>query len=158
MENPFSWDYLTAPLRDTPDFGPLSTAFVVLFAIVFVGSVVAYFFAGRRHDLNPLQRHALHSGSQIMMWITGIGFFFYSFRLMRVTIFNLYMRVWIYLVFLAFVAAIVYFVYYMRRIYPVKLAEYQKRRERRRYTPSRQAAQRSSGRRSRQRGSASRSR
>lgn len=158
MENPFSWDYLTAPLRQTPDFGPLSMAFFVLFILTFVVSITAYITAGKRRDLNPVLKRAIRNGSQIMMWITATGLFFFSFRLMRVALFNLYMRLWIYLVFLVFVAAIVYFAYYMSRVYPVKLAEYQRRLERRRYTSTAERNARSRGRKSRQRRSAARSR
>lgn len=158
MENPFSWDYLTAPLRDTPAFGPLSTAFLVLFTVAFVGSIVAYVMAGKRKELNPLMRNAIHSGSQIMMWIAATGLFFYAFRLMRVPFLNLYMRIWVYLVFLVFVATVVYFVYYMRKVYPVRLAAYQKRRERRRYTSQAQTVTRSGSRKARPRRTTAKSR
>jgi hypothetical protein len=146
MENPFSWDYLTAPLSET-HFGPLSVAFAVFFTLVFVGSIV-----------NPLLRNAIHSGSQILIWITAAGLFFYAFRLMRVPFLNLYMRIWIYLAFLLLVLAVVYFVYYMRKVYPIKLAAYQKRRERRRYTAPAQSAARSRGRKTRPRRTAAKSR
>jgi hypothetical protein len=135
MENPFSWDYLTAPLNQTPDFGPLSTAFFVLFVVTFLGSLAAYIVAGKRRDMTSLLRNTIRAGAQVMMWITATGLFFFSFRLMRVTFLNLYMRIWIYLVFLVFVAAVVYFTYYMLKVYPVKHAEYLKRLERRRYRP-----------------------
>lgn len=134
MQNPFSWDYLTAPLRETPDFGPLSILFLVLFGTVFVGSIGAWIAAGRKKDLNPILRQAIHNASQIMLWLTGTGLFFFSFRLMRVTFLNLYMRIWIYAIFLVFVVVVAYFVYYMLKVYPVKLEEYEKRRQRRRYT------------------------
>lgn len=158
MENPFSWDYLTASLRETPEFGPLSVTFLVLFSIVFAGSIVAYILAGKRTDWNPLLRNAIHSGSQIMMWITATGLFFYAFRLMRVPFLNLYMRIWVYLVFLIFVAAVAYFVFYMRTIYPVKLAEYQKRRERRRYSTPAQRASRARNQKGRARRTSARAR
>lgn len=135
MENPISWDYLTAPLNQTPDFGPLSMAFFVLFVVTFLGSIAAYVIVGKRRDMTPLLRNTIRTGSQIMMWITVTGLFFFSFRLMRVAFLNLYMRIWIYLVFLVFVAAVVYFVYYMRKVYPVKHAEYLRKLERRRYRP-----------------------
>ena len=134
MENPFSWDYLTAPLRETPDFGPLSTAFFVLFTLTFVASMISFITAGKRESINPILRNAVRTGTTILMWITGTGLFFFSFRLMRVTFLNLYMRIWIYLVFLVFVAAIAYFIYYMKTIYPKKFADYERRLERRRYT------------------------
>lgn len=158
MDNPFSWDYLTAPLRETPDFGPLSTAFFVLFVVTFVGSLAAYIVAGKKRDMIPLLRNLVRTGTQIMMWITATGLFFFSFRLMRVEFLNLYMRIWIYLVFLVFVAAIAYFVYYMRKVYPVKLAAYQKRLERRRYKPGAEKAVRSKGRKSHTGRSAARTR
>ncbi|CAN5584250.1 hypothetical protein BH24CHL1_BH24CHL1_17970 [soil metagenome] len=157
MENPFSWDYLTAPLSET-HFGPLSLAFAVFFTLVFVGSIVAYIMAAKRKEINPLLRNAIHSGSQILMWITAAGLFFYAFRLMRVPFLNLYMRIWIYLAFLLLVLAVVYFVYYLRKVYPIKLAAYQKRRERRRYTAPAQSAARSRGRKTRPRRTAAKSR
>lgn len=159
MENPFSWDYLTAPLRETPDFGPLSAAFFALFVLTFAGSLISYIVAGKRDGINPILRNAVRTGTTILMWITATGLFFFSFRLMRVTFLNLYMRIWIYLVFLVFVAAIVYFVYYMRTIYPKKFADYERRLERRRYTPGaeRRARTRSKG-KARQRRSTSRAR
>ncbi len=158
MENPFSWDYLTAPLRETPEFGPLSVAFMVLFGLTFVGSLIAYMKAGKRRDINPLLRNKIRSGSQLLMWITATGLFFYAFRLMRVPFLNLYMRIWIYLIFLVFVATIIYFVYNMRKVYPGQLAAYEKRRERRRYTTSAQGAARSRARKSRPRRTTSKSR
>lgn len=133
MQNPFSWDYLTAPLFETPTFGVLSITFLVIFGGVFIGSAVAWYMVGRKKDVNPILRTAIHNGSQIMLWLTGTGLLFFSFRLMRVTFLNLYMRLWTYLFFLLFIAVVVWFVYYMKTTYPVKLAEYQKRRERRRY-------------------------
>jgi hypothetical protein len=157
MENPFSWDYLTAPLRETPDFGPLSTAFFTLFVLVFAGSIIGYIMAGKRKDLNRILRNAVRTGTQIMIWITATGLFFFSFRLMRVTFLNFYMRIWIYLVFLVFVAAVVYFIYYMRTIYPQKLKAYEKRLERRRYTAAAERRARNRGSdRSRQRRKATR--
>jgi hypothetical protein len=158
MENPFSWDYLTAPLNQTPDFGPLSMAFFALFVTTFLGSMAAYIIAGKRQDMTSLLRNTIRTGSQIMMWITATGLFFFSFRLMRVAFLNLYMRIWIYLVFLVFVAAVVYFIYYMRRVYPVKHAEYLRRLERRRYRPGAAQAARSRDGKSGSRRSAARSR
>jgi hypothetical protein len=146
MQNPFSWDYLTAPLRDTPTFGVFSIIFLVIFGGVFIGSAVAWFMAGRKKDLNPILRTAIHNGSQIMLWLTGTGLLLFSFRLMRVTFLNLYMRIWIYLIFLVFIAVVVWFIYYMKTTYPVKLAEYEKRRERRRYTREAEKRARSRGR------------
>lgn len=158
MDNPFSWDYLTAPLRETPDFGPLSTAFFVLFVATLIGSIAAYIVAGKKRDMIPILRDMIRNGSQILIWITATGLFFFSFRLMRVTFLNLYMRIWIYLVFLVFVAAVVYFIYYVRKVYPPKLAAYQKRLERRRYKPGAERAARTRGRKTRPSGSTARTR
>lgn len=135
MDNPLSWDYLTAPIEQTPTFGPFSTAFFVLMVLTFVFAAVLYFFAPRRIHDNPVLVHALRFGSQVMLWLCGVALFFFAFRMGRVDVFTLHMRLWTYLFFTAYVACVAYFVYYLKMVYPRRIEELNKRAAIRRYNP-----------------------
>lgn len=136
MKNPFSWDYLTAPIREVPTLGPFSTAFVALFVLSFLLAAVLYMTAERRFGENPILRRGVHIATQIIMWITGVGLFFFAFRAMRVEFLTLYMRIWSYLFLLIYLAAVGYFVYWLRVVYPSRQDEIQRREMRRRYNPN----------------------
>ena len=136
MTNPFDWDYLTAPIREVPTFGPFSLMFVVLFSAVFIISAVAYLTAERRLRSTPILLRAVRIGSQWMMWLTAIGLFFFAFRIMRVEVFTLYMRFWSFLFFGLFLASVAYFVYWFTQVYPEKKAELERESVRRRYKPT----------------------
>lgn len=135
MDNPFSWDYLTAPIEQTPTFGPLSMAFFVLMVATLLFASFLYFFAPRRLKGNPVLARALHVGSQVMMWLCGVALFFFAFRLARIDVFTLHMRLWTYLFFLAYVGCVGYFIYWFRKVYPAQIAELNKREQFRRYSP-----------------------
>lgn len=136
MENPFSWDYLTAPLREVPTFGPFSLAFVTLFVLTFVVSAFLYVTGGRRFATNQVLRRGIHNASQIMMWLTGIGLFFFAWRAARIDFATLYMRIWSYFFLLLYVGAVGYFVYWLRTTYREQLAVLERERIRRAYSPS----------------------
>ncbi len=142
MTNPFSWDYLTAPIRNMETFGPLSIAFVIVFGVAFLAALfvsmrIDHFFAGDR-----ILRKAVNRLAQSIVWITGVGLFFFSFRLMRVEFLTLYMRIWSYLFALALIAAIAYFVYWYQTSYREQIAEIARHRERQKYMPRAKAPQR----------------
>lgn len=136
MDNPLSWDYLTAPINEVPTLGPFSTAFVALFALSFLVSAVLYLTAGRRFTDNHILRRGVHIAVQIVMWTTGIALFFFAFRAMRVEFLTLYMRLWSYLFLLVYVAELGYFAYWLRVVYPQKQDEIDRQRMRRKYSPT----------------------
>lgn len=135
MDNPFSWDYLTAPIEETPTFGPFSLAFFVLMAATFLFALAIYFIAPRRIHDNPVLLRALRFGSQWMLWLCGVALFFFAFRLGRIEVFLLHMRLWSYLFLIAYVGSIGYSAYYLKFVYPRKIAELNRRAEIRRYNP-----------------------
>jgi len=135
MDNPFSWDYLTAPIEETPTFGPFSTAFFVLMAATLLFAIFLYFFVPRRLKNNPVLARALHIGSQWMMWLCGVALFFFAFRMARIDVFTLHLRLWSYLFFAAYIGSVGYFIYWFRAVYPAKIAALNKREEFRRYSP-----------------------
>jgi hypothetical protein len=136
VTNPFDWGYLTAPIREVPTFGPFSLAFFVLFIAVFLFALVTYLTAERRLRANPILLRAVRIGTQWMMWLTGVGLFFFAFRIMRVEVFTLYMRFWSYLFFAIFVASAAYFVYWFTNTYPARKAALDRESVRTRYQPS----------------------
>ena len=122
MQNPLDWGYLTAPLFKTPTWGPFSIAFVAIFGVGLISTIILY-----NGWLRPVRRNVLLDSivrrySAILIPIFAIGLFFFAFRLLRVSAFNLYMRAWIYACFLVAVAVIAYFVYFVTREYPRRVA------------------------------------
>lgn len=157
MENPFSWDYLTAPLRETPTFGPFSVFYLVLMGLIFIVSAFIVRDAPKRFADHKLKRDTLMKGATILMWMSGVSLFFFIPRALRFEFLTFERRIWLYICFAIVVATIGYFAYYLRVTYPPLLAEFERRRERRKYVAPAQAGQsrarRSSGRSRRQRAS-----
>jgi hypothetical protein len=149
VDNPFSWDYLTAPLSQTPTFGPFSIFYLVLFGLSFILALFMYYDGPRRFENHKLRRDMVNVASQMIMWVTAIGLIFFLIRAMRFELLTLERRFWLYLTFAIYLGMIAYFVYYVRVVYPPKLAAFEKHRARRKYTapPSRGAARARSRRR-----------
>jgi hypothetical protein len=135
MDNPFSWDYMTAPLRDVPTFGPFSLAFVVLFGLTFIFSAFLYATSGSRFATNHVLRHGIRNATQIMMWLTGVGLFFFAWRAARIDFATLYMRIWSYFFLLLYIGAIGYFIYWLRTTYRARMDAISRERVRREYNP-----------------------
>jgi hypothetical protein len=133
MQNPFDWDYLTAPINKTPAWGVLSVIYLVIFGLGFIASILAYNDVGGRLRRNRLLYSTLRQASGVAMVIFGIGLAFFAFRMMRVSAWNLHMRIWLYLTFLAFLALVGYYAYYFRAIYPLKRRALEAQRQKRKY-------------------------
>lgn len=145
MDNPFSWDYLTAPISEVPTWGPFSILYIVLMVSIFVFSVFIARDAPKRFADHKLKRDTLTKGATIMMWETGIALIIFLPRLMRFEFLTLERRFWLYLAFAVVVGTIGYFAYYLKVKYPVLLAEFERKRERRKYVaPAQQRQRRSS--------------
>lgn len=136
MDNPFSWDYLTAPIREVPTLGPFSTAFVALFSLSFILAAIVYLTADERFAHNHILRRGVRIGTQVVMWLTGVGLFFFAFRAMRVEFLTLYMRLWSYLFFVVYVGVMTYFAYWLKVSYPRKKDEIERLAMRRKYNPN----------------------
>ncbi|RIK45925.1 MAG: hypothetical protein DCC58_04905 [Chloroflexi bacterium] len=141
MENPFSWSYLTAPLSETETFGPFSIFYLVMMGAIFIVSVFVVRDAPHRFADHKLKRDTLMSGATILMWASGVSLFFFIPRWMRFEILTFERRIWLYICFTIVVAIIGYFVYYLKVKYPPLLAEFERKRERRKYVAPAQAGQ-----------------
>lgn len=133
MQNPLSWSYLTAPIAETPAWGPFSIMFLVIFVTGFVVALGLYYDVGKRFRENRLLYDAIQRGASIAMIVFGIGLFFFVFRALQVSAFGLHMRIWLYLTFLAAVGIGGYFWYYLKNLYPEKVRAIEAARIKRRY-------------------------
>lgn len=133
---------MTTPLNEMPTFGPFSLAFFVLFVLTFLFSAFLYMTSGSRFATNEILRNAIRVGSQIMMWLTGIGLFFFAWRLMRIDFGTLYMRFWSYFFLALYVGVLGYFVFWFRTTYRQRMAAIQRDQVRREYNPQGQTRKR----------------
>lgn len=135
MTNPFDWSYLTATTRETPVFGPLSVTYLIVFGGLFILSALAYYDAPRRFKSDRIRRDAVRKGSELLLWVTGVGLVFFGIRVMQFEFLTFERRIWLYLMMLILVAVLAYFVYYTRTILPAQLAERERHRVRKQYIP-----------------------
>ena len=131
VDNPFSWDYLTAPIGQTPTFGPLSIVYLVLFSFVFLVSAFLHWDAGRRFAHHKLNRDTIQRFASWLMWISAIALIFFGIRATRTPFISFEKRIWMYLSFLAFLILVAYIIRYMRVVYPGQLAAFDRSRDRR---------------------------
>ncbi len=133
MTSPFSWHYLTAPITETPTFGPFSTFYLVLFATTFVVSLYLGNIARKRWaDFKPM-RDLVQRASSWLSWVTGLGLLFFGIRALRFDFLTMQLRIWMYLAFLAFLVVVGYLIYYYLTTFATEVAEHHKRLERRKY-------------------------
>ena len=131
MENPFSWDYLTAPVRETSLFGPFSIGYLILFGSVFIICAFLFADANRRFANHKLNRDTVRRFATWLMWVSAIALFFFGVRALQTSILTLEKRIWMYMTFLTFLIVIAKIVQFMRTEYPAKLAAFERSRERR---------------------------
>jgi hypothetical protein len=131
VENPFSWDHLTAPVRETELFGPFSIAYLILFGAVFIISAFMFADAPRRFSNHKLNRDTVRRFATWLMWVSALALMFFGIRALQTQFLTLEKRIWMYLMFLVFLAVVAKIVLYMRNEYPAKLAAFEKSRERR---------------------------
>ena len=136
MTNPLDWDYLTASTRDTPVFGPLSITYLIVFAGLFLLSAFAYYDAPRRFRSDRIRREAIRKGSEILMWVTGVGLFFFGVRVMQFQFLSLERRIWLYLSMLLLIGVLAYFAYYVRQVMPAQLAARSQHQAKKQYIPA----------------------
>ncbi len=131
VRNPLSWDYLTeVPFRDEI-WGPLAIAFLAVFALGLLVTVVANNRARQIFPNHRLHRETLHKITYRAMWgwVTGLAFF--GFRLMGLNFLG--WRLWEYVSALAALGCIAYTAWWLRAKYPARVAAFEKERRRRAY-------------------------
>ena len=142
MDNPFSWDYQTTVPGPDEIFGPFSMAYLVLFTLGLIASIMVYNDAARRVFRNGLQRRFAQRLSGYAMIIFGMGLFFFAIRWLQINPFTFGARIWLYLSLVSVVGLAVAVVLYLSRDYPRELAEYESRKTRQHYLKSHPSATR----------------
>ncbi|MEJ7761198.1 MAG: hypothetical protein WKF80_00220 [Thermomicrobiales bacterium] len=133
MDNPFSWDYQTTVPGPDDVFGPFSTAYLILFAIGLVASIVVYNDGARRFFRNGLQRRFAQRASGYAMIIFGMGLFFFLIRWLQINPFTFGARIWLYLSFLSLIGFALAVANYLRTDYPAEREAYESRKTRQHY-------------------------
>ena len=141
------WHYLTAPSFEVPMWGPLSIAFLAVFGLGFIASLVLYNDFGhllRRHT-DKLVAAMIQRFAGIGIAVFAIGLFFFAMRYLGIEALSLNLRLWLYVSTLLLLAVGAYFVYYLRTEYPAQVRAREAERLKRRYlvpTPAANSADR----------------
>ena len=114
------WHYLTAPNWETPTWGPFSIAFLAVFGIGLVASIVLYNDLGRllRKHTDKLVASMVRRFAGFGIAVFAIGLFFFAMRYLSISAFTLGMRFWLYVSSLLLLALGAYVLYYLLRVYP----------------------------------------
>ncbi len=134
MGNPFSWDSLTT--APTPDqvFDPSGVAFLIVFGVGFLVSLVLYNNGANRFVAHGLKRRLIQRAAGLAMLVFGIGLFFFAIRMLQINPFTFGTRLWLWLSVLMLVGFVVAVLIYLQKNYARDLREYDARRVRHQYT------------------------
>jgi hypothetical protein len=108
--------------------------FLVLFLVIALAAIVAYFyFFQRRYKDHKLHAHLAERVSVALTVFATVGLVLLLFAAIKTPFLS--MPLWLILSMIAFLAFIFYCVYYYATIYPLQLATYTRELERARYIP-----------------------
>ncbi|CAN5870121.1 hypothetical protein BH24CHL4_BH24CHL4_02810 [soil metagenome] len=124
MDNPFSWDYLTTVPGPNEVFGPFAIAFLIIFTIGFVVSIVIYNNWAKRRFKNPVLHRMAKRWAGIGLILFTLGLFFFLIRWLQINPFDLGMRIWMWLSVANLIALFGYMVYDHKAHYAAARAAY----------------------------------
>ena len=134
MTNPIDWTYLTRVPKGIEAYGPFAIAFVAVFAIGLIASLVLGRWLTRHFRDHALHRRMTRVASQVAAWIFGVGLTFFALRALEMPLLG--MRLWLWLCVLALVIALGLAVAYRLLRYPAALAAYEHELARAQYLKS----------------------
>ena len=126
--NPARW--LEVPFEDEMR-GPIALAFLIVFALGFVGSLLLYFRPPAQFKAHALKRRVITGYASWLAWAFGLGLVCYVFQLMGLPFLG--WRVWLWISILTVVAVIGYIVYHWRTRFQPQLAAYEAQQAKRFY-------------------------
>ncbi|HLJ66414.1 MAG TPA: hypothetical protein VKX16_03535 [Chloroflexota bacterium] len=109
-------------------------ALTIAFALLFIGSAIAYVRRAKLARDNPIRRRLIRRAAKAGMWTSAIGLFL---ALMRYTQFPyLSMPIWMLLLIITMIIIVGYFVYELSERYPVAVWQLQESHLERRFRPA----------------------
>lgn len=139
MDNPFTWDYMTTPRDVDQVFDVFGIAFLVVFGLGFVASLVLYNHGAGRFTRHPIARRAIRRVTGIATGVFGAGLFFFGIRALQINPFTFGLPLWMWLSAAAALATAGYAVYYARTVYPAQRRAYEQHRLKQQYLRPRAA-------------------
>jgi len=109
MHNPLSWAYMTTPVDQADVWGPFSIAYLVIFSLGLLGSLGVVTNAGARLGRPLRVSNTIRRACAVLLPIFAVGLFFFLCRVLRVSAYNLSIRLWLYLSLAAVVAVVAYY-------------------------------------------------
>lgn len=134
MDNPFDWDYLRTVPGPNEVFGPLSTAYLILFIIGFAVAIVVYNGYAKRWFNDSVLHRLARKWAGIAIVIFGLGLFFFLIRWLQINPFGFGRRYWLWLTLLALFGLAVYAIWDYRTHYPALRAQFDEKQLRRSYS------------------------
>ncbi|HEV2527799.1 MAG TPA: hypothetical protein VGT61_05015 [Thermomicrobiales bacterium] len=129
----WSWDYLNHRPNEDEMFGPFSTAYLVVFLLLFFATVFLYNEGGRYLTEDPVRRKYLRKYAGFLLIPVTLALFFFSFRILQIDPFTFGRRIWLYLALLGTIGVLAYAAQDIRRHYQRDVAAQQRIQTRGRY-------------------------
>jgi threonine/homoserine/homoserine lactone efflux protein len=133
MSNPLSWGYMTTPPGSGKVLDPFGIAFLIVFGVGFLVSLILSNDGARRFVQHPVARRVIRRLAGIALIVFGAGIFFFAIRALEINPFTFGLPLWLWLCVLAALAMALYFVYYARRVYPAQRQAYERNQVKQRY-------------------------
>jgi hypothetical protein len=134
MDNPFDWDYLKTVPGPNEVFGPFSIAYLLLFVVGLVASIVVYNGWAKKRFKDPMLHRLARKWAGIAIVIFGLGLFFFLIRWLQINPFGFARRYWLWLTLVALVVLVVYAIWDYRTHYPALKAQYDEQQRRRSFS------------------------
>jgi threonine/homoserine/homoserine lactone efflux protein len=133
MSNPLSWGYMTTPPGPGKVFDTFGIAFLIVFGLGFLVSLILTNDGARSFVKHPVARRVIRRFAGIGVTIFGAGLFFFGIRILEINPFTFGLPIWLWLCVLAALVMLLYFVYYARRVYPSQRQAYERHQVKQRY-------------------------
>jgi hypothetical protein len=131
VQNPLSWNYLTdVPTRDQI-FGPLAIAYLAIFVLGLLATVIVNNQTRRIFPDNRLHRETLHKITYRAMWGWVTGLIFFGCRVLGLNFLG--WRLWEYACLLGALIVIAYTIWWLRVKYPARVEKFRKEQRRKAY-------------------------
>lgn len=130
MDNPFDWDYMRTVPGPNEVFGPFAVAFLVLFSVGLLASIVVYNGWARNQFRDPVLHRMARKWAGIAIVLFGLGLFFFLIRWLQIDPFGLARRMWLWASLLSILVLVGYAIWDYRTHYEALRAQYDEQQRR----------------------------